>query len=81
MSYIWFWVHWLLEHRTLIWLYLIWYRLTVRDPRERAKFILKLFFSGRLTTVKEDYQTKENCKNVLYLILGALIGKTRPKIS
>ena len=81
MSYIWIWVHWLPEHPTLIWLYLIWYRLTVRDSRERAKIILKLFFSGRLTTVKEDYQTKENCKNVLYLILGALIGKTRPKIS
>ena len=81
MSYIWIWVHWLPEHTTLIWIYLIWYRLTVRDSRERAKIILKLFFSGRLTTVKEDYQTKENWKNVLYLILGALIGKTRPKIS
>ena len=81
MSYIWIWVHWLPEHATLIWIYLICYRLTVRDSREREKIILKLFFSGRLTTVKEDYQSKENWKNVLYLILGALIGKTRPKIS
>lgn len=28
---------------------------------------------------KEDCQTEKNCANTFYLILGALVGRTRPK--
>ena len=58
-------------------------RLTARNLSEVAKIILKLHFLTRMQVLrktKEDYQTRKNCKNVLYLILSALVGKARPKI-
>ena len=46
MSYIWFWVHWLAEHtpKSSKYQFIKLAGLTVRNPREGAKIILKLLF-------------------------------------
>ena len=89
MTYISFWVHWLTEHapKSAKYQFTKFGRLTVRGPKARAKpfegEILRLLFLTRrrvFRKTKEDYQTKKNDENVLYSILGAIVGRARPKI-
>ena len=85
MTYIWFSVHSLAGHAPKSPKYKIikFGRLTARNLSEVAKIILKWRFLTQMRVLiknKEDYQPNKNCEKVLYLILGALIVRTRPKI-
>ena len=85
MSYVWFWVHWLAEHSAKSGEYRFtrFDRLTGRDPNEGTKIIQKLLFLTQgpvLRKNKKHYDEKKKSENVLYLILGALVGRARPKI-
>ena len=78
-------MHWLAEHAPKSGKYRFtkFGQLTGRDPKEEAKTISKLLFSTRrpvLRKNKEHYGKKKKSENVLYLILGALVGRARPKI-
>ena len=109
-------MHWLAEHAPKYAKYQFTKLgpLTVRDPKEGAKIILKLFFLTQLSNCffltlseqvfkkkktkkqktknktkkqkqkqkknKEHYQTEKNSENFLFLILGALVERTRPKL-
>ena len=54
-----------------------------RDHKEGAKIIYRLHLLTQrpvLRKNKEHYEKKKKSKHVLYLILGALVGRGRPKI-
>ena len=62
MTYIWFWVHWLAEHAPKYAQYQFtrFVRLTVRDPKEGAKIILKLLFVTRKRVLIKNQRTLSN---------------------
>ena len=86
MTYIWFWVHSLAQHAPKSPKYPIikFGQLAARKPTKAAQIIWKLHFLTQMWVLRkkqgEDYQTKKSCKNVLYLILGTLVRRPRPKI-
>ena len=78
-------MHWLAEHapKSDKHRFTKFGQLTGRDPKEEAKTISELLFLTRrpvLRKNKELYGKKKKSENVLYLILGALVGRARPKI-
>ena len=77
-------MHWFAEHapKSLKYQIIKFGRLNATNFSEVAKIILKLHFFTRVRVLrknKEDYQTKKNCDNVLYLILGATGWQNTPE--
>ena len=79
-------MHWLAEHAQKSGKYRFtkFRRLAGRDPKEGAKNYFEVTHSNSKGNfkkkTKDDYQTDKNYENGLYLILGALVGRARPKI-
>ena len=78
-------MHWLADHAPKSGKYVFtkfgW--LTGRDPSEGVKVILNLHFLIRRRVLRKNQGgllNGENCADVIYLILGALVGRARPKI-
>ena len=85
MSYIWFWVQWLVEHapKSVQYKFTKLGRLTATHPKEGAKIILKLLFLTRRPVFRKKQRAlwiEKKSENVLYFILSVLASRARPKI-
>ena len=65
MVYIWFWVHWLADHapKSVKNRFYKFGRLTVRDPMEGAKIILKLLFETPRQVLVKNQRVLSNTEN------------------
>ena len=85
MSYIWFWVQWLVGHapKSVQYKFTKLGRLTATHPKEGAKIILKILFLTRRPVFRKKQRAlwiEKKSENVLYFILSVLASRARPKI-